>query len=171
MRYEQQNVWKTAWKPWVWTVITTNIGWTKNGRNPMGAGIALQAAERFPDLPIWYGEICITHRSDTPVVGHRFSGSLGAANLVLFPTKPLDEAAPQLSWRQPSAIWLIEKSAIQLRKLFVNGDSGLEQAKRRVEVHVPAVGCSNGGLSKEVVVPILERILVEDIFVFVSSRS
>ena len=71
-----------------WIVITTNIGWKKDGCNPMGAGIAKQAAEMFPDLPRWYGEKCKKYRSDTAVAVY------DEAKFFLFPTKPLNEEQP-----------------------------------------------------------------------------
>jgi len=133
-----------------WIVITTNIGWKKDGTNPMGAGIAKQAADMFPDLPEWYGERCRKYGSNTAVAAY------DPARFFLFPTKPLDEDKPWMSWQSMSSIALIKRSAKQLvalvnilneRNYFIN------------QIGIPLVGCENGGLRPKDVLPVLHEIL------------
>src|SRR5678815_4993979 len=71
-------------------------------------------------------------------------------NIILFPVKPLNEAAPWLSWQQPASLDLIKKSAKELEELAVTGViEGL--------TFIPPVGCGNGKLSEKDVLPILKE--------------
>lgn len=136
-----------------WIVITTNIGWKSDGTNPMGAGIAKQAAARFGGLPLWYGTKCKRFGAATAVQIYK------PGKLILFPTKALDPSRPWLSWKADSDIKLITRSVKQLAKLIevvdIDGDIG-----------IPMVGCQNGNLSSEDVLPILRNYL-DDRFVLV----
>lgn len=125
-------------------VVTTNLGWKKNGHNVMGAGIAKQAANKFRWLPKNYGKFCKTH-------GHR--GAIYVftrARLIMFPTKPLIWKTPWLSWNQDSDLELIDQSCKQLRKFLL-------ATKKQIKVAMPYPGCGNGGLDRGEVRPILER--------------
>lgn len=144
-----------------WIVITTNIGWKRDGSNPMGAGIARQAADMFPDLPKWYGEKCRKYGADTAVTAY------DKARFFLFPTKPLNEEKPWMSWQNQSNIALITKSAKQLSKLVdILSDRGYYFTK----IGLPMVGCSNGGLSPHDVLPVLRDIL-DDRFVLFQRQE
>lgn len=143
-----------------WVVITTNIGWKKNGSNPMGAGIAAHAADMYPELPGWYGARCSKYGADTACCLYK------DARFILFPTKPLNEKKPWLSWQSDSTLDLIRRSAVQLQELgsIVRGGGydGL--------IALPMVGCQNGGLNKLDVLPILRSIL-DDGFVLFERRE
>jgi hypothetical protein len=133
-----------------WTVITTNIGWKKDGSNPMGAGVARVAADKFPALPEWYGARCRKYKAETAVCYYE------PANFILFPTKPLDLVKPWLSWQQDSDLDLIRRSSIQLAKLA----DVLEERKLLFsQIALPMVGCLNGNLQPEQVLPILRKYL------------
>lgn len=136
-------------------VIPTNIGYTKHGRNPMGAGLARQASDRYPSLQVWYGEECMKLKQDTPVVAIRLPSREGAYRcLVLFPTKPFDASAPQLSWKNPADLSLIERGLKQLSTLL------LAPAIKRI--FVPLLGCGNGGLQPSQVLPLMDQYLGSD---------
>lgn len=148
MQIERGNLWD-RWENGDWIVITTNIGWDAAGRNNMGAGMALQAALRFRELPRWYGEWCRQCGTHTPV--------LAAPNrLLFFPVKPLIESDPEQSWDQLASPRLIERSARQLRLLIDEITPHLPDGCR-VAMALP--GCGNGGLGAESVLPILEKYL------------
>ena len=142
-----------------WVVITTNIGWKKDGDNPMGAGVAKEAAKRFPDLPTIYGVRCQKYRCDTAV------WPFEPGKLILFPTKPLNSNQPWLSWKNNSDYGLIEKSAKQLAYLvFILRERG----KFLSTVTLPMVGCGNGNLNPKRVTQILEKYL-DDTFLLVEN--
>jgi hypothetical protein len=132
-------------------VIPTNIGWkTKDGRNVMGRGLALQAAGKYPYFPLWYGLECMKTRGDTPVLIYPH------APLIAFPVKPLNVETPWLSWKSKATLELIERSAKQLEAL-----------KTDHPIAVSMVGCGNGGLDMADVRPILDNYLSDKRFTLV----
>lgn len=138
-----------------WIVITTNIGWKKDGSNPMGAGIARSASDKYPDLASWYGAKCKKFREDTAVLPYK------EGRLFLFPTKEL-AAQPWLSWKQDSSVELIRQSLGQLLTwMDIFDQNGPKLVK---PVGIPMVGCENGNLRKRQVLPILRKYL-DDRFV------
>ena len=167
MRVTQGDLWD--YRDTHRVVVPVNIGWTQVGENPMGRGVAKQAADRFPDLPAKYGNVCEHYRAVTPVVEFGvIAGRLEVRStltepdpitrrgVILFPTKPLNVDAPHLSWRGPASLELIERGARQLA-------AGWSQ----VPVALPLVGCANGRLRDVDVIPILERYLTGDNFLLV----
>lgn len=93
-------------------VITTNIGWKKDGSNIMGAGLAKQAASKYPFLPEKYGMICKDRKQDTPVIVFH------DIKLVMLPTKALNAGQPWLSWKNNSSIELIERGLLQIKDIL-----------------------------------------------------
>ncbi len=156
MKIRYGNIWDLHDRAPV--VIPTNIGWRKDGSNVMGRGLARQAALKFRGIEEWYGEYCQKHRAKTTCVVRNVHQHL--APLVLFPVKPLNEAAPWVSWKSEANLKLIERSAKDLAALY-------QEDPRAELVAVPAVGCGNGGRDLGEVRPILERYLTSDRFVLV----
>lgn len=140
LRIERGDLWKKRAEGWK-VVVTTNIGWDPvTFANNMGAGVALQAALRWPELPEWYGRFCRGSSPNTPVVERSDLG------LVFFPVKPLlDPADPERSWAQPASLERIELSAHQLAATITGN------------VALAFPGCGNGGLDRADVLPILQR--------------
>jgi hypothetical protein len=140
-------------------VVTTNIGWKKDGSNPMGAGVAKIAAQKYPELPGWYGRRCKQYGAETAVCYYK------TAKFFLFPTKPLDEDKPWMSWKNDSDPDLIRKSVIQLEALV---DILTSKGKFIPKVALPMVGCGNGNLRPRDVLPILREVL-DDRFILLES--
>lgn len=131
-------------------VVTTNCGWDSTGRGIFGKGLALQAAQRFPKLTMWYGERCRELREKTPVLVYP------DGPLVLFPTKRLNPKLPWYSWRNPSTMEFIEQGLGQLIQLPIHQP-----------IAVPLLGCGAGGLQEAAVAPLIERYLKDDRFTLV----
>lgn len=133
-------------------VIPTNIGWRPSGNhaNVMGKGLALQAAKKYPSLPVWYGAQCMFHGTSTPVVKYPH------APLLLFPVKPLNQDQPWMSWKSKASLGLIEHSARQLSELMIDHP-----------IAVSMVGCGAGGLEMAEVRPILDKYLSDARFTLV----
>lgn len=153
-------------------VVTTNIGWhPETGRNNMGAGMALQAALRFPGLRVrefpgiepardsdvppleleqqpldtWYGSMCEQLGEETPVLAYPYE-----RRIILFPVKPLkDRANPERSWDAVADLGLIYRGLMQLR-----GFQG------RIALSHPGAG--NGKLDPEIVARLVENVLGQD---------
>lgn len=125
-----------------WIVVSTNVGWRRDGTNVMGRGIAAQAARKFPDLPAWYGAECRKRGSATPTIAHPLY------RLILFPVKPLNPVAPHLSWKGSATLARIQTSLDQLLEL-------VPLLPHTGRVLIPAVGCGNGGLDPPSIVSLL----------------
>jgi len=117
--------------------ITTNGIVKNNGELVMGAGIALQAKQRFPKLPRKLAQAVNTYGN------HAFY--LPDENLFSFPTKH--------NWRDPSDIDLIAKSALQLVQLTNTTCLNLTR------VFLPKPGCANGQLSWSKVSTVISGVL------------
>lgn len=154
-------------------VVPTNLGYKRgskgrSGPNVMGTGVAAQAAEKVPELPQLYGEYCAMFGTDAEVTYDLTTG------LVLFPTKPLNVDNPGMSWKSKSTIELIRKSACQLVELVRLGlltrasvakHSDSPTTLEDDDIYLPHVGCGAGGLSFDVVIPVLRSILTDDRFI------
>lgn len=126
-------------------VITTN-GYVKtNGNAVMGAGCALEAANKYKDLPKLLGARI---RRDGNHVHHFHVKDKENIVYTLF-TFPVKH-----EWHQIADLTLIERSAIEImglsRTLGYNGS-----------IVIPRPGCGNGGLVwkdvKSVISPILDN--------------
>lgn len=123
-------------------VISTNLGWRKDGRNVMGRGVALVASQLYPGLADWYGRQCQKMAENGKPTLAIYE------DLILFPVKPLNVQAPWLSWQQKADLVLIQDMAQQLQSLELHQPIGL-----------PLVGCGNGGLDPAEVMAILMDVL------------
>jgi hypothetical protein len=132
-------------------VVPVNIGWKgTDHRNVMGRGLALQAVIKYPRFSQWYGLECKKHGAATSVMLYPY------APLIAFPTKPLNESKPWMSWQSKSDLGLIERSSKELATM-----------KLDKPVAMSAVGCGNGGLDMADVRPILDRHLSDERFTLI----
>src|SRR3954466_10328708 len=98
------NIWNYLSTHWI--TVTTNEGWNSKGDNIMGAGLAKQAAQRYPDLPKLYGKFLREHPGERTYFTY-MSQWLEPHRLIMYPTKALNPNAPHLSWRSKSSVELI----------------------------------------------------------------
>lgn len=149
LRIENGDLWK-HYARGAKVVVTTNIGWDPaTRRNNMGAGVALQAWQRWPELAEWYGRFCRATYPRTPVVEHP------TLRLIFLPVKPLISIErPEQSWAQDASLSLITRG---LRRLRLH----------KGEIVLAFPGCGNGGLDQAMVLPVLTRTLTEDRFTVV----
>lgn len=138
--------------------ITTN-GITKlNHKNNkleavMGAGVARQAAERFPHLPSTFAKLLFDNGHHTQFLIQRDNPNT-PYHVISLPTK--------YHWKQKSFLSLIERS---VRELVELADTWVLH-----EVALTRPGCGLGGLNwiKDVK-PVIEKIL-DDRFVVINPR-
>ena len=140
MKYVNGNLWDFHSTGPV--CITTNGVIKKDNTLVMGAGIALQAKERFPSIPGTLADLVRVYGN------HTFY--LTVENLFSFPTKD--------NWWERSDIDLIVRSSKQL--VDITDRMGFAQ------VYLPKPGCANGQLSWPVVNKVISDIL-DDRFVVV----
>jgi hypothetical protein len=112
--------------------ITTNGFIKKDGMGVMGAGVARQAVDRYPDLPRLLGMSLSTR-------GNRVS--LLTAQILSFPVKR--------AWFQDAALDLIGKSC--------KGLAARAEAHPNIKYVLPRPGCGNGNLEWKKVKPILQK--------------
>ena len=118
--------------------ITTNGVIKKDGRNVMGAGVALIAKNKFKDIDLKLGNLIKDN-------GH-------IVQIILNEPKPLISFPTKNNYWEKSSVQLIEKSLIEL----VN----LTDIMKWNKVILPKPGCNNGGLSwLRIIKPLLEQIL------------
>lgn len=140
-------------------VIPTNGMWSDTGphglakRAHMGAGLAKQAADRWPELPYLLGDRLARTGNRLYIfpVPPALRERLGCLNIVTFPTK--------YDWQDPARLLLINRAAGELATARLQ--NGWER------VLLPTVGCGLDGLRWEEVEPILDRHLFESHFAVV----
>ncbi len=142
------DIWDYTNKGWI--VVTTNSVIKSNGEAVMGAGIALQAAKRFPSLPKELADCMIS-------VGHKIHYFL-EYGIVAYPTKR--------HWKDKSDLDLIIAGAIQLKEDVKT----FRYQQRPVKYFLPRLGCGNGGLEWHNVADAVRPYLDEPEFTFVSQK-
>jgi len=129
----QSDFWRTEAD---YRCITTNGDLRINKRAIMGAGVALQARSRYPELEVTLGKLLIERGNHVHLLGH---------NLISFPTK--------VHWNLNSDLDLIMRSARELVDLV----NTLPDAR---QVLMTRPGCGMGRLSwpvvKQSIAPILD---------------
>ena len=119
-----------------WIVIPTNgIVSPNTGKAVMGAGLALQAKEKFPKLPKELGRRIYNHNVRAE--------SFPQYKLICFPTK--------YDWRKPSSLKLIVESSVALNKFI--------EESEETTLYMPQVGCGRGELVWSVVKQALHLVL------------
>lgn len=138
MRIVRGDLWEYH-RRGAWAVIPTNTTVRANGTAVMGAGLAKQAVERFPELAQRYGQALVT-RSERE---REQPAYFFEERLILFPTKR--------DWKQPSCLKLVKCNLELLAHHVAGWESSLA---------VPLLGCGLGGLDWEREVrPLVERYL------------
>jgi hypothetical protein len=133
-----------------WLAITTNGFVKKNGECVMGAGIAKQAAKRFPDLPLRLGSAirALGYNTVLPAMDLR---------LISFPVKH--------NWFEMADLALITQSAMELAEnatLWFGADAKIAMVRP---------GCGNGQLEWTEVREVIAPILSDDRFIIVDNGS
>ena len=143
---ENKNIWSPDFDGF-WRCITTNVGWRKNGENVMGAGLAKQAKDRYPNLPMAYGKHCREFME--PHYPYFFE----EGKILCLPSKTLNERDPHLSWQENSDFGLIKSSYLML-KWWSD-----EETDKYV---APLLGTRNGGLDKNLILELVKNYKFND---------
>ena len=137
--------------PTDWICITTNgmMLPSDNTRAVMGAGIAKQARDKIPDIDKVLADSLMKNGNNVrPLIKWESKWILS------FPTKG--------HWKDPAFLWIIEKSAKQLKE-------GWDKQYSKPTVVLPPPGCGNGGLNWEDVKHVLEKYFTSDKFVVINN--
>jgi O-acetyl-ADP-ribose deacetylase (regulator of RNase III) len=148
MRVITGDLWECHSKG-AYVVIPTNTEFYETSKGPraiMGGGLALAAAQRFPEIVYRYGEHLKSGKSRLISSDHR---------LILLPTKEY--------WRNPSIPSLIDSGCRALAK-WAETHPGFEIA-------LPALGTGLGALDWNYIRPIMEAHLSDERFVVVLRKD
>lgn len=123
------------------------FGW-KQSCAVMGAGMAKQALKQAPGLKwtlgnIYHGRAMKGYKTDVDL--------LNVAKWIMFPTKPINQEKPYLSWQSQSSMELIRTSFCQLVDLITKCPLHARHFTYdgSYPVYLPIPGCGNGGLDPE----------------------
>lgn len=146
MRIIKANLWNFyRWENKSPICITTNGIIKGDGKLVMGAGIAKEATQQIKGIDEKLG-ILVSLYGNNPY----YIYELG---VISFPTKH--------HFKDKSPIELIAQSAIMIRKIW--------ETYRLNSIYSTWPGCGNGGLTKEIVEPVLSKIWNKDNFVVVEK--
>lgn len=107
-----------------------------NCKAVMGAGLAKQFRDKYPNLFEAYKQYC--HNGNLSI-GHCALVKDNDITAILFPTK--------YDWQEPSKLEYIELGLNSLCKCL--------DYFKDVQIAIPPIGCGLGGLSVELVIPII----------------
>jgi O-acetyl-ADP-ribose deacetylase (regulator of RNase III) len=156
MKHTTGDLWKTSAQV---KVVPTNAQFTQLERHVfrahMGAGVAKQAADLWPQLPLLLGERLQESGNKLYIfqVPPILRDALWCTTLVTFPTKN--------RWRDKSTYNLIGRSAHELAEARIH--NGWET------ILLPRVGAGLGGLDWTLVEQLLDRYLDEHFTVITPS--
>ena len=152
MKYETGNIWNLEADG---RCIPTNGMIRRDGNAVMGAGLALQAAIKYPELPRKLGKE-LKHSNKVYAFPYYVTeGNISVRDVILYtvPTKH--------HWKDKSDIVLIEKSLEQL--------AFHARAACLKRVLITKLGCGLGGLNWNQVEPLMSKYL-DDRFVLVTPK-
>jgi hypothetical protein len=139
------DIWEMYEQEQAFLIVTTNGYVNKAGECVMGAGIAKQAKDRFPELPRLLGYNITRRGNHVHVFPHR--------RIITFPVKRI--------WSEDADLGLIRQSTADLDTEI----AALASYYRRFfGCGVPLVsvrpGCGNGNLAWDEVRPVIEEVFV-----------
>ena len=142
MRLERGNMWDIFGKTDLF-LITTNPIVKKNGAAVMGAGIAKQAALRFPELPFDFGKLLVQTQENYGYINTDIIGVYENQRVGYFMVKE--------HWAEAAKLDIIAMSVQDLYSSFCLGEG---DRPYRIDLNFPGIG--NGKLKREDVLPLLE---------------
>jgi hypothetical protein len=144
MQIHRGNLWEYH-RRGHWVCVTTNGVVTGKGLLVMGKGVALDAASRFPGLPLALGQKV------------RQEGN----KLFLFPNERIISFPTKHHWRDNSDLTLIRESTESLRMCWpIVSQVSTMTGVQPLPICLPKVGCGNGGLDWNAqVLPLLNGLL------------
>jgi len=149
------NLWAMHEAGWH-IVIPTNLYAKADGQAVMGRGIALQAAQKWPDLKMWYGYHLTGHIRQTPEGRNPRMEDINEADLLAIDNERRLICLPvKTSWNQGARKGLIRSSLACLATMMT------KPALQNASVAIPRIGSGNGLLDWEAdVKPLVREFLV-----------
>jgi hypothetical protein len=139
----------------------------------MGAGLALRVAQLYPDIPVAYGQHLRAWWAEargntlTPLPPYHHVGYDGR-QFLLVPTKPINAASPELSWRGSARPSTVQAAILDVAEWAVS------RFTKPSPLIVPMLGCGAGGAHPQAVYPWLrwlqEHLQVQGVSVVIASE-
>lgn len=137
------NIWRLH-DAGYYVVIPTNLYVTKDGKAVMGRGLALQAAQKWPKAPFWYGFHLVEHIRSTPYGQNPHMEDINPFDLLAVSPEWRAVFLPvKTTWQQQARKGLIEASLTNLAYMLD------KNVLKGVQLAIPRLGCGNGGLDWE----------------------
>ena len=148
------DIWK-FWNQAYYIVIPTNLYVTKDGMAVMGAGLARDVAQKWPQAPYWYAFHLHEHIRNTPDGRNPHMDDINPYDLLAVQPEWRFIFLPvKTAWQQQARKGLIKASLDNLALLLT------KPMMKEVQVAIPRLGCGNGGLDWELdVKPIMREFL------------
>lgn len=140
-------------------VVPTNMGWRLDGVAVMGKGVAKEASKKYPLLAGNYGIFLQSVHGYPRVPWYRFGSGPG---VLMVPTKPLNPDEPHLSWAGKADLTLIARALVEMKKTLEH-----PYVPKDTLVVLPMLGCGEGGLKREHVIPLLRELLPESKYLLI----
>ena len=137
-RINYGNMW-SVWDQADLFFITTNNSLNRQNHLIMGAGIALQAKQRFPTLPAIWGKLIQSGTDYHLLISPNWQQG---KKIAAFQTKR--------DWRQPSPLDLIKASTEALHQFAEQNPTA--------QIKLPLPGVGKGNLSTDLVIPVIENL-------------
>jgi hypothetical protein len=135
------NIWTTRTDVYSWLAITTNSFIKKDGTLAMGAGIAKEALEKYPDIDKLFGEKI-----------QKLCNPLAFYGVVNVPKYNLFALQTKYHFKDGSTIELIKRSIGKLKVLVSYLVlENIDYAFNNLEIHIPFPGIGYGGLNPKIV--------------------
>lgn len=138
-------------------IFTTNCNFIVNPVNcvgVMGAGLALEFKNRYPEMFKLYRSLC---KNNILILGNPYICDRNAIHadhdIILFPTK--------MHWKEQSKLSYIKAGLEQLLCYF-NLFFEYEMKTQEISIAFPLLGCGLGGLNRDEVLATMETMLTSD---------
>lgn len=144
MKLREGNMWVFAYEKAAYFIFTGNSVIKNNGALVMGSGMAKQVRDRIPGIDLLLGKSITQRNKQLRVYGFVHNRKIG-----VFQTK--------IHYNEKSSDWIITQSTESLCTF------ARHHKDKKIHMNYPGIGL--GGLTKEVVLPIIKQ-LPDNVYVW-----
>ena len=169
------DIWKIYDEdPNAFIVIPINLS-INNNENIMGAGLALDAKKRFPQLPKLVAERITQNIIKTEISLYEYLFLFSNLRLICLPTKEEVYRNSNLTLIKTGCKALVELDAKFREKELIEYKNSTQvskfPSKIKYIIYIPLLGCGKGNLKEKQVLPILDQYLSCPRFVLVKHAE
>lgn len=175
MKVVKGNIWRFAYSSVIG--IPTNGYLTRNGAGVLGAGLALQAKEQYPDVAYQLGNHlrrnghCVGWILELPI--KLLSIPVKPCSIIVETLKDQEKILPSVAYQYKGGRQVPGfhcKADPEIIERSLNELTVFMEKHKIPSVHLPLLGCGNGGLDPtKDLLPILEKLNLPDSITLVFS--